>query len=268
MTPGNQLRPEAAGQLVLDALIIERLTLQAASKAKLALTDEETNVELANIKKQPQVVAGLTGHQFTEEMLKYDIRIQGARFKLSTIGVKVSADEVEKYYKAHLADYTIPERWGLSVIRTGSLDTVTKIDGALKEGKSFAETARLYSEDSATKDKGGDIGMIFANDTRIPAALRDAVKPLKLGEITPPVKLELETGPGKPKIVSWWRLLLKSREPESVRPFNEMKSGLERLALIEKAGGYQAGDRRIAELRSQSDIKINLPGYDSLATRH
>ncbi len=267
VTQGNQLRAESAGQIVMDAMLSERLTLQAAGKANLLLTDEEVSTELETVKKQPQVINGLTSHAFTEEMLKYDLRVQGARFKLATVGAKVTPEEVEKYYQAHIAEYTIPERWGLSVIRTGSLETLTKIDTDLKSGKSFVDTAKLYSEDEASKAKGGDIGVIFATDTRVPAVLRDAVRPLKLGEITPPVKLEADAGPGKPKLVTWWRLLLKSKEPESVRPFNELKTALERLTLVEKAGGYQVGDKKVAEFRRQSEIKINLPGYDSLLNK-
>jgi parvulin-like peptidyl-prolyl isomerase len=267
LTADNKLRGETAGQIVMDAMITERLTLQAANKEKVALTDEETNTQFENLKRQPQVAAGLTGHVFTEEMLKADIRVQGARFKLATMGVKVTPGDVEKYYKAHIAEYTVPEQWGLSVIRTGNLDTLAKIDADLKAGKSFAETAKLYSEDTASKDKGGDIGTIAANDTRIPTALRDAVRPLKLGEVSSAVKLEADMGPGQPKVVTWWRMLLKSRTPQTVRPFEDLKFGLERLALIEKAGGYQAGDKRIADLRNQSEITISLPGYESLARR-
>jgi peptidyl-prolyl cis-trans isomerase SurA len=263
----NQLRPESAGLLILDAMITERLILQAANKAKVAVPEEEVNADLDNLKKQPQVVAGLTGHLFTEEMLKNDIRIQGARFKLATLGVKVSPQEVEKYYKAHIAEYTIPEQWGLSIIKTSNPDTSAKIDADLKAGKSFADTAKLYSDDPATKDKGGDAGSIAANDTRIQATLRDAVRPLKPGDISPTVRLETDAGPGKAKVVTWWRLLLKSKQPESVRPLDELKTGVERLALIEKAGGYQAGDKKVADLRGQSDIKVSLPGYDVLQSR-
>ncbi len=267
VAPGNQLRTETAGMIVLDAMISEHLLLQAASKAKLSISDAEIGAELANLKRQPQVVAGLTGHLYTEEMLKYDIRIQGARFKLATMGVKVSADDVEKYYKAHTTDYTTPESWAVSVIRTANLDTLAKIDTDLKAGKSFAETAKLYSDDIATKDKGGESGSIYATDTRIPATLLDAVKLLKPGAITPAIKLEQDAGSGKPKIVTWWRILLRSKEPESIRPLNDIKGAIERLALLEKAGGIQAGDKRVADLRSQSDIKVNLPGYESLAAQ-
>jgi peptidyl-prolyl cis-trans isomerase C len=268
VTPNNQLRVETAGQLILDSLINERLTLQAANKANVGLSDTETATELANLKKQPAVQAGLTNHQFTEEMLKVDIRVQGARFKLATVGVKVTPAEVESFYKAHLADYTVPEQWGLSVIRTGNVDTLAKIDADLKAGKSFADTAKLYSDDKTSRDKGGDTGVVTADDTRIPSPLRDAVHLLKPGEISPVVKLEMDLGPGKPRLVTWWRLLLRSREPAVVRPFDDIKSGLERLAMIEKAGGYQIADKKIADLRGQSEIKISIPGYENLETKH
>ena len=267
VTTNNQLRPESAGLLVLDALINERLTLQAANRAKVAVTEDEVIADVANLKKQPQVVAGLTGHLFTEEMLKNDIRIQGARFRLATMGVKVSPEEVDKYFKAHIKEYTVPEQWGLSVIRTGNPDVPARIDADLKAGKSFADTAKLYSDDASTKDRGGDIGTIALTDTRIAAELRDAVRPLKLGEVSPTVRLESDAGPGKPKLVTWWRILLRSKEPASVRPFGELKAGLERLALMEKAGGYPAGDKKVADLRSQSEIKVSLPGYEVLEGR-
>ncbi len=267
LAPNSQLRPETAGQIVLEALLFEKLTLQAAGKANLLLTDAEVATELETVKKQPQVINGLATHAFTEDQIKYDLRVQGARFNLTSAGAKVTPEDVEKYYQAHIADYTIPERWGLSLIRTGSIETLAKIDTDLKAGKSFAETAKLYSDDVATKANGGDIGIIFSTDTRVPAVLRDAVRPLKLGQITQPIKIEQDAGPGKPKVASWWRLLLKSKEPASVRPLNEIKTGIERLALIEKAGGYQVGDKKVADFRLTSVIKINLPGYESLASK-
>ncbi len=260
----DQLRGESAGQLILDSMITERLTLQAANKANVALSDTETATELADLKKQPQVLSGLATHQFTEEMLKYDIRVRGARFKLATAGVSVTSEEVQNYYKAHSTEYTTPEQWGVSVIRTANLDTLAKIDADLKSGKSFAETAKLYSEDTSTKDKGGDIGTMAANEPRLAAAIRDALRPLKVGEVSPAVKIEQDLGPGKAKLVTWWRLLMRTKEPEMVHTFDELKRGLERLALIEKAGGLQTADKKIAAFRSQSEVKVSMSGYENL----
>ena len=239
----TQLKKESAGFILMEAMINERLTLQTANKANIALSETETATELANLKKQPSVLEGLAKHEYTEEMLKQDIRISGARFKLATAGVKATPEDVEKFYKAHIADYTIPEQWGISIIRTGNLDTLAKIDADLKANKSFADTAKLYSEDLSSRDKGGDSGVIVATDTRIPAPIRDAVKLLKPGEVSPTVKTELDAGPGKSKVVTWWRLLLRTREPESVRPLSDIRAAVERFATIEKAdapGNYSA----------------------------
>jgi len=263
----TQLKKESAGFILMDAMITEHLTLQAANKANLALSETETATELANLKKQPAVLEGLAKHEYTEEMLKSDIRVQGARFKLATVGVRATPEDVEKYYKAHIAEYTVPEILGLSIIWTSNVDTQAKIDADLKAGKTFADTAKLYSEDLTSRDKGGEKPSIYVNDPGLPAPIREAVKLMKPGEVSPAVKMETDRGAGKPKLVTWWRILLRTREPENVRPLSDIRAGVERLATIEKAGGLQTGDKKIADLRSQSVIKISLPGYESLESK-
>jgi len=52
----TELRKETAGVILMDAMITEHLTLQAANKANVALSDTETATELANLKKQPAVM--------------------------------------------------------------------------------------------------------------------------------------------------------------------------------------------------------------------
>ena len=68
--------------------------------------------------------------------------------------------------------------------------------------------------------------------------------------------------------MTWWRLFLRSREPEQIRPLSDMKNGVERLAMLEKAGGYQTADKKIADLRAQSVITISIPGYENLESKH
>ena len=44
-----------------------------------------------------------------------------------------------------------------------------QVDADLKAGKTFADTAKIYSEDTSSRNQGGDIGVIVATDTRVPA---------------------------------------------------------------------------------------------------
>jgi hypothetical protein len=266
VTPTNppQFRPETAGQIVLGRLIDERLILQAATKANLMPSEAEMKTLWDEYKKQPNVTQALASHTETEDSLKNSIRLNRAMFALATNGVKVTPEEVEVYYKAHIDNYTIQERWDISAIRTLKFENVPKIEGDLKLGKSFEKLVEMYSDDDRSKNFRGALGTFAANDPNLPGAFRDAIKQLKVGDVTPVLKLDLDAGQGKPKQPSWWFLQLTRKEEGGPRPFADVKSQVERLALLDKAGGLPSLDKKILDLRREAQIKINLPGYDAL----
>lgn len=254
---------ETSGQLVMNSLINERLFLQWAAKTNQMPTDAEILAEVEGLKKQPAIAQLLSIGLLTEDALKFDVRVQRARFNIATTAASVSPKDVETYYKAHLTDYTTPERWGLAALRTSKPDAVAKIEADLKAQKSFSDVVKTYSEDARTRNSGGVLGTVASNDTGLPAPIRDAVKTLKLGEVSPPIRIDVETSPGK-KTAIWWFIRLTSKDPPSVRPFEEVKTQVERLALLEQAGGIQVADKKIADYRKQANITINLPGYQNL----
>ncbi len=108
------------------------------------------------------------------------------------------------------------------------------------------------------------MGVFNANDQAIPAPIRDAAAALKEGQVSAPVKVDVDPGGGKPKVPIWWFLRMAHREPAATQPFAAVKIQAEQSALLEHAGGMQVADKKIADFRQLSDIKINLPGYDSL----
>ena len=263
-TTPPSIRTESCGYIVLNSLINERLILQLAAKEKRLPTDAEVNAELENIKKQPNAVEALKNQTVTEDQLKYDIRVQKSHLNLAINGATVTPDEVKQFYEKNIKNYTNPERWSLSAIRTSKLEDIPKIQTALQSGKSFAETARQYSEDDRSNKTGGAIGIFYADDTHLPEEIRTAVKKLNVGDVTPPIPIDFDPGEGKDKIHVYWLIKLMVRDVQSVRPFETVKTQAERLALLEKGGGIKAADEKITAFRDASDLKINLPGYDGL----
>ncbi|HLK56234.1 MAG TPA: peptidyl-prolyl cis-trans isomerase [Chthonomonadaceae bacterium] len=255
------VRGETAGFLAMNLLINQHVILQLAAKNSTLPTDEEINAELALMTKQDEIKNALKDHQITEEELKTDLRVTLGRFKLATKGVTVTDAEVEEWYMKHKANYTLPERWGLSAIMTTKMEDLPKIQGAIKE-LSFAIAAHNYSEDTRTKEQGGKLGTFYAANNGLPEAIQTMVRKLNVGDVTSPIEVEFEQG-GK-KIKVWWIVKLDQRDPEIVRPYTEVKQEARQLAMIEKAGGFKAADDKIAEFRKQADIKINLAGYDAL----
>ena len=70
--------------------------------------------------------------------------------------------------------------------RQAALTAANAAVAALAAGTSFEDVARQYSTDAATKDKGGDYGSIFANDTTLDTRRSWAPSsPPTQGETTP-----------------------------------------------------------------------------------
>jgi parvulin-like peptidyl-prolyl isomerase len=259
------MRSESAGEIMMQKLITERLILQWASKTQQLPTTAEVNTELEAFKRQPNVTAALAQKAISEDMLRYSIKVDRARFNIATTAASVSPPEVEAYYKAHIAQFSVPERWGLAAIRTSKPEAIQKAEAELQAGKPFAEVAKTYSEDTRTKENGGLLGTFTPEDKTLPDALKEAIKKLKVGEVSPPVKFDVKDAQGNVRGSLWFVVRLVSKEPGTTRPFADVKEQVERMALLEKAGGYQVADKKIQQFWKESDIKVNMPGYQNLA---
>jgi hypothetical protein len=259
-----QVRPQTAGQLLLDQMINERLTLQWASKTNQMPSDAEVATELARVRSQPQVQQMLAAHLLSDDYLKQSIRYQRARFNLATTAASVSPADVEKYYKDHVAAYTTPERFTMEGFVTVKATDLPKIQADVKAGKPFPEIVKTYCEEPGIKSRNGAMGTFSATDQSIPQPIKESAAALKEGQVSPPIKLEADQTGSKAKVPVWWFIKLIHREPASAQPFAVVKAQAEQAALLDRAGGIQVADKKIADFRQLSDIKINLPGYEML----
>jgi foldase protein PrsA len=68
---------------------------------------------------------------------------------------KVTAAQIAAYYKAHVTQYTEPERRNIELVLVSSAATAATVKSLLAGGASFASIAKQYSIDPTTKDTGG-----------------------------------------------------------------------------------------------------------------
>lgn len=258
------MRTETAGYIVLNSMINERLILQCAAKNNLTPTDAEINADLATVMKQDPVVRAISEHTVTPDEIKFDLTVQIARFNLATERKLATPEEVEKFYNDHIDGFRIPERWGLSAIRTKKVEDAVTVITELKAGKTFEETARLYSVDERSKSLGGRIGVADANDEKLPAEIRKAVAGLKVNEFTEPLGISFDAGDGNGKTLVYWVVKLTSRSNAITRQLADVREQVQRLATLQKAGGLEKADSKIADFRKSADVKVNLPGYEGL----
>lgn len=110
---------------------------------------------------------------------------------------------------------------------------IRDIEKQARAGKDFAQLAKKHSQDTATAAKGGDLGEIKPG--MLPQPLEDAIKPLRPGELGPPVRTEF--GYHLVKLVSYVaekRKSFEERKPELTRKVRQRRGEEQFYELTEK----------------------------------
>ncbi len=202
--PASNEEALAATLSVLDDYIVQDILLAKARTLKVEVSDAELNNAYAEGKKNvtDQVFQQeLTRRALTEADMREGLRREMVVRKLLdqevTGKVAVTAQEVSDFFMAnrarldlkedayHIGQIVVtPAREAQITNRTGSdainEDTaVVKVNmlmARLKNGESFADLARDYSEDPQSAPVGGDIGLVPISQLKqAPQPLRDAV---------------------------------------------------------------------------------------------
>lgn len=167
--------------------------------------------------------------------------------------VVVTRDEIEEYYEENKDDFVRSEGVRLSQILI-SLESdeeaqrkkATEVHERVSRGEPFAEMARRFSEDTATKDLGGDIGIYRRGMLR--QEIEEAVFGKGQGHTTD--LLEVPNG-----------LLLLRVEQNFREGLAELEEVQDEIRAILSEPRFQPEIRKyLTELRSESYIEIR-PGY-------
>jgi peptidyl-prolyl cis-trans isomerase D len=146
----------------------------------------------------------------------------------------------------------------VEVARKKALDVLAEA----RSGKDFAELARKYSDDTGSKEKGGDLD--FFTRERMVKPFSDAAFAMEAGEISEPVKSPFG-----------WHLIKveaiqEAKEPVLTDVADEIRSKLKKDAAISLAfdrseeifdACYEAGN--ISEVATTNDLAINETGFFS-----
>ena len=152
--------------------------------------------------------------------------------------IDVPDADIKAYYDAHKEDFTITrERLKLAqiLIALPPNPTAAQVSAAQKKadmiraraakGDDFGDLARVYSDDES-KSNGGELGWFAPSD--VMDQILAAVKPLKPGEISAPVR----TSHGIHVVK------LEEHEVPGVQPLNDVKAPI-RAQLIDQQSGAQ-----------------------------
>ena len=281
-------------KLVLDKLVVTILVGQAAERDKIVVSDAELKTELANTEKQLGATANL-GRDMTEAELQQYVKSSGGSWEeyLTSVrenkllidytlakrkglleGVKpVTDQDVQDFYDANKGSFFADDMLSIRhlFIDTHLLTTKEDKDKAakraqdiykeLKGGAAFSDLVMKYSEDTASKYKGGDIGMLMRSSQQQKQFYGndffDAVFKLKKGDISGVIQSNL--GYHIVQVVSRFDaklLTLDDKVPPAnqliVRDYIKGQLGMQR----QRESIAKALDELVADLKKQAEIKI------------
>jgi hypothetical protein len=204
--PSNPEEVKATEKEVLDHLIATKVLAARATDADktnaLAFGEkfiaEKKARALSESAFNRQIRAsGLSPEQFREQVMEQAVVRQVIDRELRAKQT-ITNEEIEKYYKENTKLFQAPERWKIQHIHLGFRDRLTlnelseeaqaakkkKMDDLLKRaraGEDFAKLVKENSEDSLTRDQGGEYA--FAKG-QMPPEFESAATTLKPGQIS------------------------------------------------------------------------------------
>lgn len=249
----------------LDGMVEEQLIIEAATEAKLEVTDEEVDKAVGEIKRQNkltdrQLEQALAQQGTTMAQYKKDVRRQIMRLRaVSTLvrpRVQVGDEEVKSRYdklsgqsstvtEVHLRHILIalPDKPSPAQIDAARRRAGEIVDRA-RAGEDFAALAKANSQDPTTKDGGGDLGWYKRGE--LPTEWEEIVFAMDANETRGPVQ-----GPRGLHVFQ-----LVENKNEQVRPFAEVKDSL-REQLFQEEMEKQT-KVWLQELKKRAHVEVKI----------
>lgn len=253
---GRQLSVSVDQSALLEALITDKLIQKEVSEKGVIVRDQDIDRYIEAIKQRnnlddEKLKTALAGQGLTLESYRTQIREEIERDQL--VGreirgkVSVTPEEVQRYYEAHLTEYSTPEKVQVAhiVFRLAPDAPADKVAATtakaqdvyqrIKKGADFAEMAKQYSEDPSGQN-GGDLGWFKPGE--LLDSLEKAAARLKVGEVSEPVRSK----------VGLHLLKVEAREGAAHQNLNELseqiKQQLYNAALEERFQKWLTEDLR------------------------
>lgn len=178
-TPEGQKALAEGKQWVLDLMIDQVLIEQAAVRQGVTVSSEEVDQTLTALQNE------IGDEAFSDWLEREGMTLEDMRAKLR--------DDMLATKMANLIAEQIPthaEHVHARHILVGTEEEARRLLGQLQAGAEFAALARMYSQDSSTRDLGGDLG-VFPRGVLTSKEVEAAAFSLQPGQISDVIQSEL-----------------------------------------------------------------------------
>ncbi|NPV45425.1 MAG: hypothetical protein HPY69_00595 [Armatimonadetes bacterium] len=168
----EELRAELVrrfGARVLLEMIDTRLIREAATREGVGVSDSEVQLKyeqvVARVGSEADLQRKLELLGRSPEEFRQQVRDDALLDRLAIRHLDLSEAEVEAYYQAHLAEFSRGEQVRARLMLFSQRENAEAVAEALKAPDAdFAGLAKAFSEDPATREKGGDMGYFSRED--------------------------------------------------------------------------------------------------------
>ena len=278
--PAGAQQAAAQSQLLRDLLekmVDEELESQAAARANITVSSAEIENAFENIAasqgatkealfKDARAKNGLTEQDYREEMRRQiiegkmiQLRVKG-RVRITEEDIKTMFDRVvreerkrREYHPAWIVLRILPGASDAAIAERKA--EAAGIAARARKGEDFAKLAAQYSDDSATRDNGGDLGVrapagspqvVSGKTPALGADLENLAMPLEVGEISAPLQV------GQAVVV----MKLVSRQPSRYTTLKEAKN--EMIQRLQSEIMDKAKKKWLEELRRKTHVETRL----------
>jgi peptidyl-prolyl cis-trans isomerase C len=166
--------------------------------------------------------------------------------------IKITAGDVETYYKANQSDYEQPEQAEISHIMVDDEQSAQSILDKIKDGQDFLELVQEYSTDSGTKAEGGKVAEPVMRGTIIPAfgeteGIDRAIFSTAAGEVVDQV---IKSSKG------YHIIKVRSRREKRQKELKEVQSEVYRTLRGKKESEVQQA--LLSKLKDKYDVVVHL----------
>ncbi|MDC0390615.1 SurA N-terminal domain-containing protein [Candidatus Thioglobus sp.] len=173
--------------------------------------------------------------------------------------IKVTEDELFNFYEDEQARFTTEEERQAQHILLATEETANKVLDLLKKGGDFSKLAAQYSQDTGSKDIGGDLGL-FGRGVMV-GAFEESAFSMQEGDLSGLVKSEF----------GYHIIKLNKIQAGTVKSFDSVKSELTQLYTESQAQkdlynlteqlANLAYEANLEEVSSQMSLKINTSDF-------
>lgn len=178
------------GASALSTMISDKIVDLEAKKEDIKITDKEIDKEMKTLIEsygdeetfeQQLATTGATKSTLEKDIVKYLQTV-----KLLEPRIKISDEEINTYFKENKDSLAQEEQVEASHILVESKAEAKDIIEKLADGKKFADLAKEYSTDTASAEKGGELG--FFGKGEMAEEFEKVAFSLEKGKISDPVK--------------------------------------------------------------------------------